>query len=648
MTPEQKERLRVLNKKRTFTPEEAAELIRLLDIEENEEYGVENSPSDDDEKDVDQDPELDRANGGHDLQDDCMADLDRIIEDVAHGTGDDNERMSVDADDTGSQSGGGGDNLATDGVAANLYASRAGVVWSTEVPRQSVRVAAENVIAHAAGPVNEARNVTNPLDAFSLFVDDAVVGLIVTMTNRRGHDEYSRNNAAWKDTDDVEIRAFIGILILAGILRSSKEPINDLWSDDETIRRAIFPATMSRNRFVELHRHITFDDVTIREAAREHDRMCAFRELSDLLADRFRHWYLPNENVTVDEQLVGFRGRCSFRVYMPDKPAKFGIKVWAACDAHTFYCSNFDVYCGAVPGDPLHNDPHEVVMRMTGHLGKGYNVTTDNYFTSLPLANALLRCGAPKTLVGTVRKNKREVPPDFLNVSDRERKSSIFGFHEKATLLSYIPDKKIKKVVLLLSTLHHDDAIRNIDGVVKPDIIHFYNRTKSGVDTMDEMVASFRCYRRSARWPFVLFCNFLDISAINAYVILAYNSQRIAMNQNSRRPFLLELGKALVGPHIRRRDTTRLHRPVANAVDTVRRSLHLVEEVVLPPDIEVVDDPATSAVRQLHAAKKGRCACCEGSNSKASRKCDVCTKFACRKHSQVEKRTVCSNCLKLL
>lgn len=45
-------------------------------------------------------------------------------------------------------------------------------------------------------------------------------------------------------------------------------------------------------------------------------------------------------NVTVDERLVAFRARCPFRQYMPTKPAKYGIKIWAACDANTSYALN--------------------------------------------------------------------------------------------------------------------------------------------------------------------------------------------------------------------------------------------------------------------------------------------------------------------
>ena len=46
---------------------------------------------------------------------------------------------------------------------------------------------------------------------------------------------------------------------------------------------------------------------------------------------------MPGDNITVDEQLVPFRGRCSFIQYMPSKPDKYGIKIFWACDSETAY-----------------------------------------------------------------------------------------------------------------------------------------------------------------------------------------------------------------------------------------------------------------------------------------------------------------------
>ncbi|GBP57547.1 hypothetical protein EVAR_40075_1 [Eumeta japonica] len=47
--------------------------------------------------------------------------------------------------------------------------------------------------------------------------------------------------------------------------------------------------------------------------------------------------YVPGTNVTIDEQLLAFRGRCKFRMYIPKKPAKYGVKLEMICDSGTKY-----------------------------------------------------------------------------------------------------------------------------------------------------------------------------------------------------------------------------------------------------------------------------------------------------------------------
>lgn len=126
------------------------------------------------------------------------------------------------------------------------------------------------------------------------------------------------------------------------------------------------------------------------------------------------------EYTTIDEMLVAFRGRCSFIQYMAQKPAKYGLKIYAMCDARLFYrpTYNLEIYCGKQHAGPyeLSNKPYDVVMRLVKCIEKSNrNVTMDNYFTSYPLAESLLRVGL--TCLGAMRKNKKEIPPEFITVN---------------------------------------------------------------------------------------------------------------------------------------------------------------------------------------------------------------------------------------
>lgn len=93
-------------------------------------------------------------------------------------------------------------------------------------------------------------------------------------------------------------------------------------------------------------------------------------------------------------------------------------------------------------------------MKMTEGL-QGVTVTCDNFFTSYPLLQELLK--RKVALVGTMRKNKLEIPPVMLQNRGREVFSSVFGFRQKATIVSYIPRKG--KNVILLSSKHREPAV---------------------------------------------------------------------------------------------------------------------------------------------------------------------------------------------
>ena len=54
--------------------------------------------------------------------------------------------------------------------------------------------------------------------------------------------------------------------------------------------------------------------------------------------------FIPGKNLTIDEQLVTFRGRSQFRQYMPFIPGKYGIKISVVFDSETNYCLKIEIY----------------------------------------------------------------------------------------------------------------------------------------------------------------------------------------------------------------------------------------------------------------------------------------------------------------
>ena len=105
------------------------------------------------------------------------------------------------------------------------------------------------------------------------------------------------------------------------------------------------------------------------------------------------------------------------------------MKVFLSADCESGYIFHGIPYTGKT--DSTSGPTAGLAKKMAIDLSKdlwnaGRNVTADNYFTDFQLAEELLNnC---TTYVGTVRKNKRDIPNEF-TAKKRVAGSSIFGFN---------------------------------------------------------------------------------------------------------------------------------------------------------------------------------------------------------------------------
>ena len=93
---------------------------------------------------------------------------------------------------------------------------------------------------------------------------------------------------------------------------------------------------------------------------------------------------------------------------MPNKPDKFGIKFWIIAEPNSKYCLNLKPYLGKDEERVTSLGTHVVMTLMEPYFCRGYNVTMDNFCTSVELAQKLL--DKRTSLVGTVRLNRKEIP----------------------------------------------------------------------------------------------------------------------------------------------------------------------------------------------------------------------------------------------
>ena len=222
---------------------------------------------------------------------------------------------------------------------------------------------------------------------------------------------------------------------------------------------------------------------------------------------------------------------------MASKPDKYGQKYWLVVDKDSKYVANGFPYIGK---DELRStnervSDHVVMKLAEPYLKKGRNITTDNYFTSVKLANLLKSKNT--SLLGTLNKNRREVPCEIKNLRDEQYATRLYKSED---ILLTVYQGKPKKNVLLLSTLHTDVATADNEKKT-PETVKCYNKTKYGVDVVDQMARKYTVRTMTRRWPVHSFQNTLDLAAINAWVLY----KEINSIKTSRRQFLQNLAEEL-------------------------------------------------------------------------------------------------------
>ncbi|KAI6646348.1 PiggyBac transposable element-derived protein 4 [Oopsacas minuta] len=355
---------------------------------------------------------------------------------------------------------------------------------------------------HFATLTDLSKESTTPGEFMKLFFNHEVCNHILEMTNKKlqfhldEHPDISRPYFSLFVID--ELYAFIGMMILFGVFRSSREPLSELYSDDPNKGRPIFPAAMPRDRMKHLLRFLRFDDIYSRIERVKSDKLAPIRFVFDNINSTLNSAYSSNTNVTIDEHLCRYRGKCPFRQYIPSKPDKYGIKVFILADAKTFYPMNLEIYTGKCAGS---RTTESLSMRLTSILKPGQVVTGDNYFTSVSLVRKLL---IEKGIYynGTIRKSRKEIPKEVNEIKGLMPFTSRFLFGNGFALIQYVPRKN--KSVLMLSSVHFTKETAK-DDRQKPLSITDYNKNKCGVDKLDQNIKEFRPYRAIRRWPCVVF-----------------------------------------------------------------------------------------------------------------------------------------------
>ena len=184
-------------------------------------------------------------------------------------------------------------------------------------------------------PSAEAKCCDCPGDFFRLLFTDELVDTIVENTK-----VYATQKGYSVSFDREEILAYLGMNIAMGIVDLPEH--TDYWTQEPMLRSPWFSCVMSLKRFKAISRFLHFADnvLALSRDNPSYDRLWKIRPVIDSIQRQSQKAYTPGKCVSVDESMIGTRGRLSFIQYMPKKPTKCGIKVWVCSESVTGY-TNF-------------------------------------------------------------------------------------------------------------------------------------------------------------------------------------------------------------------------------------------------------------------------------------------------------------------
>ncbi|KAG8250158.1 hypothetical protein J6590_108338 [Homalodisca vitripennis] len=409
-------------------------------------------------------------------------------------------------------------------------------------PEDPVDVAGSFQVRNTGGKNLPPRN-SLPIQYFYLFFSDFIWSLLTKETNAYAsvQKEKKRNSgnmkthsrlSKWTDVTKNEMKRYLALIINMGL--TVRNNYKHYWSTIRSQKLTFFSENMSLHRFQIIRANFHISSLrAIPKNHPGHDPWYKIREFYNSLNDSFKKYFTPDQNISLDESMVGMKNRCSFIQYLPNKRhARFGVKKFELCDSKTSYVLHSELYSGkgflADGSDDAFTQKVVLhIMNKCRLLKKNYHLYTDNYYTKLPLVQTLL--DNQTYLSGTINKNSKGICKTLIEMK-LQAKESVYFRKNKILLVGYKEKKTRKPVYLISSALHADDRLfrSKKSGIeaIKPVVINEYNLHMGGVDNKDKSIYHLTCTRPSKKYWVKIFENFLDMALLNSYILYKQNTDK--------------------------------------------------------------------------------------------------------------------------
>ncbi|XP_064596339.1 piggyBac transposable element-derived protein 4-like [Liolophura sinensis] len=304
---------------------------------------------------------------------------------------------------------------------------------------------------------------------------------------------------------------------------------------------------MARDRFEKILQYFHYNDSTTNPARGDanHDKIHHVRPVFSIVQRRLVENYRPHKSVTLDKAMIPFRGRVSYRQYLPAKPCKFGVKVWQLADSSNGYVYQMEVYTGKQDTGREVGLAWRVVWDLTRVLsGKSHHIYMDNYFSSPQLYQDLLKDDLYGC--GTCRLNRKGWP-DALHKNCLPKQKGVSKLYQKENLVAACCECPAKT--------EGWNACRNKG----PEVVENYNKHMNGLDHGDQLRMQYSTTRRSKKFWKYLFWFLFNTAVACSFILMreSVNHQKKSktgrVKEMCQLKFRQNLAKQLVGQHRQKR-----------------------------------------------------------------------------------------------
>lgn len=135
----------------------------------------------------------------------------------------------------------------------------------------------------------------------------------------------------WKPETENEIYVVLALFMLMGIVQ--KQTLECYFTKNATTATPIFNSVMSMERFQAMQKYMHFANNENQHLYRGPDKLFKIYPIVQHMNTKFHFLYTPHQNVAIDESLMLWKGRLSFKQFMPLNSSKFGFKTYESCES---------------------------------------------------------------------------------------------------------------------------------------------------------------------------------------------------------------------------------------------------------------------------------------------------------------------------